>query len=97
MARVHDADSIYDASVSPELLSYLADAFAHFLNGKDKLESSIGIRKRRHLGWLYAMTPHVVRDLYTVEKRDKPKGAIGRTARAMRLRRKQVERMLFKK
>lgn len=94
--RVHDTDASEDPQISRLLLEYLADAFDHYLRGKDTLESSLGLKKRRHRGMLKPFRADIVKEMYEAERYKNPKGAIARTARALNLTKKQVEHFLYR-
>jgi hypothetical protein len=93
--RVQSAEDDSAVEIDAGVLRYLADAFARFLEGKDSLESSVGVRKRRHRAWLKADTPDIVREYYALEATLGKRGALKRTAQALGLDRGRVKYFVY--
>src|SRR5687767_2286662 len=77
--RVAGADDAPAVPIDGDVARYFADAFTRFLDGKDTLESSLGLRKRRHLAWLNSELPDIARARYALEVTKGKRGAIDRT------------------
>ena len=106
ITRVYDTEGDAEPKIDMGALRYFADAFQRYLDGRDGLESSLGISRRRGNAPLDAVTPHTAQDavapqsvqeFYTAEVFKGKRGAIDRTARAFGISRGRVRYLLYEK